>query len=94
MKLICCAASLAFTLMLATAAPQKAVAQSQVEISYEEPTNPELRPIYEQLMAQGALTQLQLLMELLRLTRPIKVRTAECGPNPEPYVSGAPVTIC
>jgi hypothetical protein len=59
MKLICCAASLAFTLMLATAAPQKAVAQSQVEISYEEPTNPELRPIYEQLMAQGALTQLQ-----------------------------------
>jgi hypothetical protein len=59
MKLICCAASLAFASMLATAAPQKAGAQSQVEISYEEPTNPELRPIYEQLMAQGALTQLQ-----------------------------------
>jgi hypothetical protein len=94
MKLLYCVASLTLTSVLAATTPQAALAESQIEISYEEPSNPHLLPIYEQLKSQGALTQLQLLMEPLRLPHPITVRTAECGPNPEPYVSGGPITIC
>jgi hypothetical protein len=80
--------------MLAVSAPQPALADQQVEIAYEEPASAELRPIYEQLKTLGVLQQLQLFMEPLRLPKPLKVRTAECGPTPQPYSSGAPVTIC
>jgi len=94
MKSVLCAVSLSFATLLAANVPQPALADSQIEIAYEEPTSAELRPIYQQLKSLGALQQLQLLMEPLRLPRPIEVRTAECGPNPEPYVPGGPVTIC
>jgi hypothetical protein len=57
MKLPCCATLLALASVLATGVPQKALADSQVEISYEEPSSAELLPIYEQLKAQGALSQ-------------------------------------
>jgi Putative metallopeptidase len=80
--------------MLAASAPQAAWADQQIEIAYEEPTSPELVPIYQQIKALAALQQLQLLMEPLRLPKPIKIRTAECGPNVEPYAPGGPVTIC
>jgi hypothetical protein len=94
MKSVRCAASFVLASMLAAGAPQAAWADQQIEIAYEEPTSPELRPIYEQIKALAALQQLQLLMEPLRLPKPIKVRTAECGPNTEPYAPGGPVTIC
>src|SRR5512147_3133952 len=94
MKSVVCAASLAFASMLAVSAPQPALAEQQIEIAYEEPASAELRPIYEQLKALGVLHQLQLFMEPLRLPKPLEVRTAECGPTPEPYSSGAPITIC
>ena len=55
MKSVCCAASLAFASLLAVSAPRPALAESQVEITYEEPTNPELRPIYEELKALAVL---------------------------------------
>ena len=94
MKSVLCAMSLTFAMVLAANAPQPVLADSQIEIAYEEPTSAELLPIYKQLQSLGALHQLQLFMEPLRLPHPIKVRTAECGPNPEPYVPGGPVTIC
>jgi hypothetical protein len=94
MKSVFCAALLAFAAILAASAPRPALAESQIEIAYEEPTNPELRPIYEELRALAALQQLQLFLEPLRLPHPIKVRTAECGANTEPYTPGGPVTIC
>jgi hypothetical protein len=94
MKLPSCAALLALAAALLAGVPQRALAESQIEVAYEEPASAELRPIYEQLKALAALQQLQLFMEPLRLPKPIKVRTAECGPNPEPYSSGGPVTIC
>jgi hypothetical protein len=94
MKCLCYAASLAFASLLAVSTPQAALAESQVEISYEEPTSPELRPIYEELKSLAVLQQLQLFMEPLHLPHPIKVRTAECGPDLEPYVPGGPITIC
>ena len=94
MKSAFCAASLAFASLLAASVPQPALAESQIEIAYEEPTSAELRPIYEQLKTLGVLQQLQLFMEPLRLPKPLKVRTAECGPTPQPYSSGDPVSIC
>lgn len=94
MKSVSCSVSLAFAALLAASVPQPALAQSQIEISYDEPSSAELRPIYEQLRAQGVLQQLQLFMEPLRLPKPLKVRTAECGPTLEPYTPGEPVTIC
>ena len=94
MKSASCSVSLVFAGLLAASVPQPALAQSQIEISYDEPASAELRPIYEQLRAQGVLQQLQLFMEPLRLPKPLKVRTAECGPTLEPYTPGGPVTIC
>jgi hypothetical protein len=94
MKFVLCAASLAFASMFAVSAPQPALAEQQIEIAYEEPASAELRPIYEQLRTLAVLQQLQLFMEPLRLPKPLKVRTAECGPTPQPYNSGGPVTIC
>ncbi len=94
MTLLRCAASLALAVLLAAALARSARADSQVEVAYEEPASPELRPIYEQLKALGALQQLRLLMEPLRLPKPLMVRTAECGPDPQAYVPGGPVTIC
>jgi hypothetical protein len=47
MKLPCYATLLALASVLATGVPQKALADSQVEISYEEPSSAELLPIYE-----------------------------------------------
>ncbi len=94
MKLPTCAAALALALLLATGGARDVRADSQVEIAYEEPASAELRPIYEELKSLGMLQQLQLLMEPLRLPKPLLVRTAECGPNPEPYAPGGPVTIC
>lgn len=94
MKLAPCAAPLALALLVATGAPRGAQADSHIEIAYEAPASPELRPIYEQLKSLGALEQLQLLMEPLRLPKPLTVRTAECGPEPQAYTPGGPVTIC
>ncbi|MGA9604331.1 MAG: DUF4344 domain-containing metallopeptidase [Methyloceanibacter sp.] len=94
MKSASCSVSLVFAGLLAASVPQPALAQSQIEISYDEPASAELRPIYEQLRMQGVLQQLQLFMEPLRLPKPLKVRTAECGPTLEPYTPGGPVTIC
>ena len=40
------------------------------------------------------LERLQGFMRPLRLTKPLTVRTAQCGAETEPYKSGGPVTIC
>jgi hypothetical protein len=82
MKSVLCAASLAFASMLAVSAPQPALAESQIEIAYEEPASAELRPIYEQLMALGVLQQLQLFMEPLRLPKPLKAAPPNVGRRP------------
>ena len=94
MKSTLCAASFALASLLAASVPQPAHAESQIEIAYEEPADAALRPIYEQLRQQGALQELQLFMEPLRLPRKLTVKTAQCGPNPLPYTSGGPVVVC
>ncbi len=94
MKSVICAASFALASLLATSAPQPARAESQIDIAYEEPADAALRPIYDQLRQQGVLQQLQLFMEPLRLPRKLTVKTAQCGSNPAPYISGGPVVVC
>jgi Putative metallopeptidase len=68
--------------------------QSQVKIAYEPPTEPQLRPIYEQLKQRAVLEELQYFLTPLRLPRPITVRTAQCGATTLPYTPQGPATIC
>jgi hypothetical protein len=71
-----------------------AAEQSQIEISYEEPSNAELRPIYERLKQEAVLEELREFLSPLRLPRKLTVRTAQCDATTRPYERGGPVTIC
>jgi Putative metallopeptidase len=66
----------------------------QIEIVYEEPKNPNLRPIYERLKKRQVLEELRAFLAPLRLPKPVRVRTAECGATTSPYQPDGPVTIC
>jgi hypothetical protein len=66
----------------------------QIEIAYEEPKNPNLRPIYERLKNRQVLEELRAFLAPLRLPKPLRVRTAECGATTLPYQGDGPVTIC
>jgi hypothetical protein len=56
-----------------------AAQQARIKISYEEPTNPQLRPIYDRLKQRHVLEELQAFLSPLRLPRELTVSTAQCG---------------
>lgn len=67
---------------------------NNVIVRYDPPSNPSLQPFYMQLKQRQVLERLQGFMAPLRLPKPLTVRTAQCGAETVPYVSGGPVTIC
>jgi hypothetical protein len=67
---------------------------SQVEVAYAEPKDPQFRPIRERLMRRQVLEQLRLFLSPLRLPRKLLVQLDQCGAEYRPYQSGGPVTIC
>jgi hypothetical protein len=104
MKCTICAAAGAFTLIafallspfggFMPALAQQSPQQSQIVISYDEPTNVALRPIYQRLKQRHVLEELQAFMTPLRLPRKLTVRTAECGATTTEFKSQGPATIC
>jgi hypothetical protein len=67
---------------------------SQVDVVYIEPQDPQFRPIRERLMRRQVLEQLRLFLSPLRLPRKLLVQLDQCNAEQRPYVAGGPVTIC
>jgi len=67
---------------------------SQVDIAYREPKDPQFSPIRERLMKRQVLEQLRLFLSPLKLPRKLLVQTDQCGADRQPYESGGAVTIC
>ena len=67
---------------------------SQVEVVYTEPQDPQFRPIRERLMRRQVLEQLRLFLSPLRLPRKLLIQLDQCNAERRPYQSGGPVTIC
>lgn len=66
-----------------------AVAQNKVQIAYEEPKNPELRPYYLALQRRHVLETLQLFLSPLKLEKTLTIKTADCDGSPyAPYQAG------
>jgi len=80
-RLAACLFALAFAVSALPAGAQPASGQQQprIKISYEEPTNAQLRPIYERLKQRAVLEELQAFLAPLRLPRELTVSTAQCG---------------
>ena len=97
MKRVACAAALALAAIGLAGPSTPALAQdllnSQIEVAYVEPTNPDYRPLYDRLKKRQPLEELQQFLAPLRLPRKMLLRTAQCGAAYQPYVGG-PVTIC
>ena len=67
---------------------------SQVDVVYTEPQDPQFRPIRERLMRRQVLEQLRLFLSPLRLPRKLLVQLDQCNAERRPYHPGGPVTIC
>jgi len=67
---------------------------SQVDVVYTEPQDPQFRPIRERLMRRKVLEQLRLFLSPLQLPRKLLVQLDQCNAERRPYQSGGPVTIC
>ena len=67
---------------------------SQVDVAYNEPQDPQFRPIRERLMRRQVLEQLRLFLSPLRLPRKLLVQLDQCNAERRPYQPGGPVTIC
>jgi hypothetical protein len=67
---------------------------SQVDIVYREPQDPQFAPIRERLMRRHVLEQLRLFLSPLKLPRKLLVQTEQCNGSRKPYQPGGPVTIC
>jgi hypothetical protein len=76
------------------AAPALDWGNSQVDIAYAEPQNPQFSPIRERLMRRQVLEQLRLFLSPLRLPRKLLVQIDQCNAEQRPYQPGGPVTIC
>jgi len=74
-----CAAACFFVLAAAVFALPAAAQQPRIKISYEEPTNAQLRPVYDRLKQRAVLEELQAFLAPLRLPRELTVKTAQCG---------------
>ena len=77
-----------------TAAPTVDWGNSQVDVRYVEPQDPQFAPIRERLMRRQALEQLRLFLSPLRLPRKLLVQLDQCNAERQPYQPGGPVTIC
>jgi hypothetical protein len=90
------ALALAFAWSAALAIPAAAqeATTSSIKISYEEPQNTSLRPVYERLRKRQVLERLQKFLSPLKLPRELAVRTAQCGGLVIPYQAGEVVTLC
>jgi putative metallopeptidase DUF4344 len=78
----------------APAAPTADWGNSQVEVAYNEPQDPQFRPIRDRLMRRQVLEQLRVFLSPLRLPRKLLVQIDQCNAERRPYQSGGPVTIC
>jgi Putative metallopeptidase len=67
---------------------------SQVDVAYTEPQDPQFRPIRERLMRRQVLEQLRLFLSPLRLPRKLLVQIDQCNAEQRPYQPGGPVTLC
>jgi len=67
---------------------------SQVDVVYTEPQDPQFRPIRDRLMRRQVLEQLRLFLSPLKLPRKLLVQLDQCNAERRPYQSGGPVTIC
>ncbi len=76
------------------AAPVLDWGNSQVDIVYTEPQNPQFRPIRDRLMRRQVLEQLRLFLSPLRLPRKLLVQIDQYNAERRPYQPGGPVTIC
>jgi hypothetical protein len=76
------------------AAPSVDWGNSQVDVRYVEPQDPQFAPIRERLMRRQALEQLRLFLSPLRLPRKLLVQLDQCNAERRPYQPGGPVTIC
>jgi hypothetical protein len=95
MKRIFQTAAIALALILSASLVMRARAQqSQIEISYEEPTDAALRPIFELLKRGAILEKLREFLTPIRLPRKLTIRTAQCDAPTRPYESGGPITVC
>jgi hypothetical protein len=77
-----------------TPGPVPAIGNSQVDIAYLEPANPEFAPIRERLMRRRVLEQLQQFLSPLRLPRKLLVKVEQCNAPGARYQPGGAVTIC
>ena len=66
----------------------------QVEIAYLRPKSEALQPVYDDLVRRGVLEELRNFLAPLRLPRPIKVQTGECGGETQHYAPGGAATVC
>jgi hypothetical protein len=67
----------------------------QVDIAYVEPSNDDLKPIYDRLKKRHVLEQLKIFLSPLELPRRLLVKADQCGDAITlPYQRGGPVTIC
>jgi hypothetical protein len=76
------------------AAPALDWGNSQVDVVYTEPQDPQFRPIRDRLMRRQVLEQLRLFLSPLRLPRKLLVQLDQCNAERRPYQPGGPVTIC
>jgi len=76
------------------AAPALDWGNSQVDVAYAEPQDPQFRPIRDRLMRRQVLEQLRVFLSPLRLPRKLLVQTDQCNAERRPYQPGGPVTIC
>jgi hypothetical protein len=87
-------AVIAFAFFLWGPTPETAAQQWQVKISYEEPTNAQLRPIYERLKQRAVLEELQAFLAPLRLPRQLTMSTMQCGATTVRHRPQGTATVC
>lgn len=76
------------------AAPSSDWGNSQVEVRYVEPQDPQFAPIRDRLMRRQVLEQLRLFLSPLKLPRKLMVQLDQCNAERRAYQPGGPVTIC
>jgi len=75
-------------------APAADWGNSQVDIVYHEPQDPQFAPMRARLMQRQVLEQLRLFLSPLKLPRKLVVQTEQCNAPRRPYQPGGAVTIC
>lgn len=75
-------------------APAQELRPRQVDISYVEPKNARLRPVYEQIKQARALEKLQNLLAPLRLPRRLLIKTEDCDGVSNAWYEEDAVTVC